>query len=448
MIFGLGVSCTITPRRQGEATRAKDDTFVIGLHYPQTTVVRRLHVTSGGRQVRFNLVANATYASAELFQVSIRGSQGTLKPLYGMPQMTVLPMPRGDGKVRRRQTCGKWCVGIVYTLTLLLFPLPSTQLACDECREQLSRPCLCALHLPDNVAGSSALRLEASASMTCDTSHPCIRADLPRDSLPDATQAEASPLHVHLRWDVAACPGGAQRRRRLQSHDYVELKSTRSKGVVVRCGYTVAPPPWPGVATAPLRFLSEAEAQAEEESLAEARLLLQQVRLVEARAIVSRLKDAAAERPTRLAAALLEAEVNLLLGNVTSARAGLDALRVQLDVRQARQLATLARRVQRAASMWDEWSQGQSCTVLSDYLGLARADRAARTAMALCCQEEKGRWEDRKGVLLMAGTSQRVPRFLVVRCRAGPQLTWPRFLARLWLRARAEPVAAAAALQP
>lgn len=99
MVSNLGVSCSITPRKQGELTRAKDDTFVISLMHPESVAIRRLSLTAGGRLVRFSLVANATFANEELFQISLRGSRGNLKPLYGMPQITVLPMPRGNGKV-------------------------------------------------------------------------------------------------------------------------------------------------------------------------------------------------------------------------------------------------------------------------------------------------------------------------------------------------------------
>jgi hypothetical protein len=201
---------------------------------------------------------------------------------------------------------------------------------------------------------------------------------------------EMLPLRVELRWDLAACPGGSQRRRKLESNSYVQLGDKGKAGVVVRCGYSFAPPPWPAVAVAPLSFFSEEEAKAEDDSLAQARFLLQQLRLVEARSIVGRLKDAALERPTRLAAAMIEAEINLLLGGLDSARAGLDELRPLLDKAQKKQVSSLARRVARAAAAWEEWQKSEDCQVLQDYLGLARADRMARTAMARCCLREKG----------------------------------------------------------
>lgn len=248
--------------------------------------------------------------------------------------------------------------------------------------------------------------------LTCTTTHRCISATVKRHDDDAAKQhgGSAGPdITVRLAWDTATCNSGARRRRQLRTLDNVRLHTSRDASVVVRCGYTFAPAPWPGLAVAPLRFLSSAEEAAQHSSLAQAYVLLHQLRLGEAQVLVAQLLDGNPQRELWLAAQLLQVDISLLLGDLDSARHGLALLTPHVRPAQQARLDTLAdmlavaedaaallaqtRRQDdgdgaadgQAAGEGQGSVQGQDCEAVGRLAAIARANRTVRLAQAKCC---------------------------------------------------------------
>lgn len=97
---GLGIACAIVPRHEGEVTRAGEDSFYIEVYDANATAVTRVQLVGGGRQVRFKISSNLVGAKQSLFQISLLQAGATPRPLYGMPLISVLPLPRGESEVR------------------------------------------------------------------------------------------------------------------------------------------------------------------------------------------------------------------------------------------------------------------------------------------------------------------------------------------------------------
>lgn len=240
-----------------------------------------------------------------------------------------------------------------------------------RCAYRLARPCSCLLVFPANWrADTTEQRREALQHLQCTTSHPCVRATL------DAPAVESVPIHVA--WDATACPQSAQRRH-LVSMDNIRLKASRD-GVILRCGYDVAPPPWPGLAVAPLRF-ETALAAADAALLAQAQILLQQLRLTEARALITQVVE---HTVGDVEALVLLADVDVLLGDLATASGHLTQLAAHVSPAQREQIEVRQDRVNAAADAWKRWESDASCEAIYLFTAIARGHAGGRLASARC----------------------------------------------------------------
>lgn len=99
MLTTLGMSCTIRPRHQGEATLADNTTFLVDVLNPEVASIRPLEATKSRMEVRFRLMAHVPTPAQQHFKVAVFSSEGEPHQLYSIPRITLLRMPRGDAEV-------------------------------------------------------------------------------------------------------------------------------------------------------------------------------------------------------------------------------------------------------------------------------------------------------------------------------------------------------------
>lgn len=295
----------------------------------------------------------------------------------------------------------------------------SLQIRCPECPYQLNRPCHCQLRLAASAYPSEELRRAATTFISCRTGHKCVDAHISRPVLANhssfaAGPSTASSLHntsidVRLSWNVQRCPHMAPRNR-LHSLAHVNVNQSEEDAVVLRCGYSFAPPPWPGVAVLPVQFAMAAN-NTLEQLLAEARVLLLRFRFVEASHLLTDIIQGPVSRSIYMEALRLQLETLLKLGHLDAAELTFEELHNQIQPDMQSTLADCGQRLQRARQAWTNWTTltgDESCDGVMALVQLASAAVDIHQAVSQCCFEWGGcaavLWDRPRWCFLTLGT--------------------------------------------
>ena len=227
---------------------------------------------------------------------------------------------------------------------------------------------------------SEELAALALSLLTCSTSHTCVDAALHKPNTTAPT--------VRLSWNVDRC-SRSKRRSRLHSAAQLSLNRTDTDAITVRCGYVFAPPPWPGVAVAPVQ-IADAANNSMEPVLADARVLLTQQRFTEASQLLQTVLEGSPTRPVYLEALRLQFESTLRCGLLNEAQAQLDELRAQIPATLAGTMVASEQRLQTAQQAMHNWTTltgDEACDGVAALAQIATAGRSIRRAAADCCYQ-------------------------------------------------------------